>query len=79
MVEDPGQLIGEYGKREIVVAHYVIRDRKDTDEAKRQPRPKQLLTVDRLDTHPKLMELPAAGEANDLEMVPYWAVKVVNW
>ncbi|HUU69689.1 MAG TPA: hypothetical protein VM186_09200 [Planctomycetota bacterium] len=70
---------GDYAGKEIIVAHYVIKDKKETDAAKWQPGHKQLLTVDRLDAHPKLEELPAADEANDLGLVPYSAVKVVNW
>jgi len=69
---------GEYDKRQIVVAHYVIKDKKETDAAKWKPGVKQLITVDRLDAHPKLLELPAADEANDLKLVPYWGLKVMN-
>jgi len=70
---------GDYAGRDIIVAHYVIKDKKETDAAKWQPGHKQLLTIDRLDAHPKLEELPSTDEANDLTLGPYGAVRVVNW
>jgi len=69
---------GDYANSRMLAVHYVIRDKKQTKAAEWKPGLKQLLTVDRFDAHPKLDELPAADDANDLRLVPYWATEVFN-
>jgi len=69
---------GDYAGSRMLVVHYVIRGKKQTKAAEWKPGLKQLLTVDRFDAHPKLGELPAADDANDLRLVPYWAVNVFD-
>ena len=69
---------GDHRSRELLAVHYVIRQKKHTQVSEWKPGLKQLIVVDRFDTHPKLQELPAADDADDVRLVPYWALKVVH-
>ena len=70
---------GTYRKRDILVVHYVIKDNKLTPAAKWKPNQKQFLELERLDMHPEVEDVFASDDENDLDLVPYLAVKVINW
>lgn len=70
---------GTYRKRDILVVHYVIKDNKLTPAAEWKPNQKQFLELERLDMHPEVENVFASDDENDLDLVPYLAVKVINW
>ena len=67
---------GDYDKGHIVVVHWVIQNRKHTAVAAWKPGMRQRLTVDLFDAHADLQKITKTQDADDFELVPYWALKV---
>ena len=69
---------GTYANRDIIVVDFVIKDNKLTPVAKWKPGQKKFLELERLDMHPEIENVYASQDEDDLDLVPYLAVKVIN-
>lgn len=71
-------LSGQYDERSIVVVHWGMKDKKHTPAAAWSPGQRQRLFLDPFDSHKDLARITKADDADVLELVPYWALKVQN-
>jgi len=67
---------GTYLPRQIVIAHWGMRDGKHTDAAAWKPGMKQQISCDLFDEHDELQNVHWADEASEVELTPFWALEV---
>lgn len=67
---------GKYEDERIVVVHWGMKNAKHTAAASWKPGRKQKLTLDLFDAHKELQGITAAQDADEPELIPYWALKV---
>ncbi len=68
---------GTYANREIMVVDFVVKDNTYTPVAQWKPGQKLRLELERLDLHPEIGTVYTSQDEDDLELVPYLAVKVL--
>jgi len=66
---------GQYEDERLVVVHWGLKNAKHTPAASWKPGMKQRLTLDLFDAHKELQEITAAQDADEPELVPYWALE----
>ena len=65
---------GTYGKGELVVVHWAVRNGRATAAAKFTVGQRHNLTLDLFDTHAELEKITTSADANDPDLPPYWAI-----
>jgi len=69
---------GEYKDKKILVVHQVMKDKEHTAAAAYKVGAVHKLKLERFDTHPELDKIFRLEGTDDPDMVPYWAVEVVE-
>lgn len=64
---------GSYGEKEILVAHWGMKDGKHAPAARYKEGDRVTLTLEPLDQHPELSQVMQADDTNAFELTPYWA------
>jgi len=71
-------LEGDYDGKRIIVVHWGFREDGLRPAAGYKPGMRQELTVDLFDAHEELQTVNAATDANDIALIPYWALSVTG-
>lgn len=69
-------LEGKCESDEIVVVHWLIRDRKHTDVARLEKGDTRRLALDLFDSHPKIARTLASSDEDDFDKTPWFALKM---